>query len=124
MIRLLAIAFMFMPALACAGEIIDPSVGPTNEGAPVSIERDGHLGTNGRPAYIFVDGKAIATVKGNEAIVIRLAPGPHIMGATLRSNPDKPDHSIAVEVKAEATTMLKAHLGNWGWSGMELQRVN
>ena len=123
MTKKLLILALVLPGSAYAAEILDPSFGPDGHGAAVSVERDRHFGTNRLPAYIFVDGKAVATLKGGEAVILRMSPGPHVMGSSLRNPPTAPDKAMAVEATEGKTTMLKAHLGNWGWTGMELQRV-
>lgn len=115
---------LFVVGASSAAEIIDPSVGRHAPGtAAVSVERDKHFGTNRLPALLYVDGKVVASVKGGEAIVIFLPRGPHVIGSTLSTKAGKPDQSIVVDAVEEKTTTLKAHLGDWGWAGMQMTRA-
>lgn len=127
MIRAVLLAAALLAGCASVpATYLDPSMArATAETHVVTIECHSPF-PGGAPLVVWVDGVAVAHVPGGQSINLYLADGRHIVGVGMpsRTGDKAPERTIAIDVSATSSPILRASVVAGGYGGWKIKQVN
>lgn len=91
----------------------------------LSVERGKWFGLNSRPLGVYLDNRAVGSLKGGQALTIYVPPGRYTVAVHLpvKDVPAGNAGTLVVDVSATEKPILRANVSALGYGGWKLERV-